>query len=86
MPLKNKQQHQPTMRTKTHDIKVMLICLLAAAVLSLTLLPGCGSTTHVQNQTSVGQQLQDLDKSYKDGLITQKEYEKLKKKIIKEND
>ena len=48
---------------------------------------GCGSTKITsQTKTSVGQQLTDLDKAYKDGVITEKEYQKLKRRIIKEND
>ena len=75
------------MRTTSHDKNPMLMRVLTSAVLALTLLPGCVSTHKVEPQSaSVGQQLQDLDKSYKDGLITQKEYEKLKKAIIKAND
>ena len=34
--------------------------------------------------TTLGQELQDLDKAYKDGIITQKEYEKAKKRIIEQ--
>jgi len=32
--------------------------------------------------TTLGQELQDLDKAYKDGIITQKEYEKAKKALL----
>ena len=32
--------------------------------------------------TTLGQELQDLNKAYKDGIITQKEYEKAKKALI----
>lgn len=32
--------------------------------------------------TTLGQELQDLDKAYKDGIITEKEYEKAKKALI----
>ena len=64
-----------------------LQALALAAMLALPLLPGCASKTTASNQgVSVGQQLQDLDKAYKDGTISQKEYERLKKAIIKQND
>lgn len=57
------------------------------ALLASPLLTGCAHRTTVQSSTiSVGQQLDDLDKAYKNGSITQKEYEKLKKAIIKKND
>lgn len=57
------------------------------AFLVSPLLTGCAHKTTVQSSNiSVGQQLDDLDKAYKNGTITQKEYEKLKKAIIKKND
>lgn len=66
---------------------LLLAVALSGAILATSALTGCGSTTtQVQNQESVGQQLQDLEKSYKDGIITQKEYERLKKRIIRDND
>ena len=34
--------------------------------------------------TTLGQELQDLDKAYKDGIITQKEYDKAKKRLIEQ--
>jgi hypothetical protein len=40
----------------------------------------------VSQSASVGQQLQDLEKSYKDGIISQKEYERLKKALINKHD
>jgi len=46
---------------------------------------GCGGgSTHVKaKQTTTGQELIDLDKAYKDGIITEKEYKKSKDKILK---
>ncbi len=77
-----------TMKMRKYFQLPLAIGALAATVLALSLLPGCGGGTTVRqgNQASVGQQLQDLDKAYKDGVITQKEYEKLKKALIKQND
>lgn len=59
--------------------------LLTALSASLT---GCGSSTKVTNtaQTSVGQQLVDLDNARARGIITEKEYNRLKKAVIKNND
>jgi len=34
--------------------------------------------------TTLGQELQDLDKAYKDGIITKKEYDKAKKRLIEQ--
>jgi hypothetical protein len=67
----------------------VLLLAVAGAVAGTApaLLTGCGSSRTVQQQqSSVGQQLLDLEKSYKDGIITQKEYERLKKAIIRDND
>ncbi len=59
--------------------------LLAFASLSLT---SCFSSSKVQskNEASVGQQLTDLERAYQQGIIDEKEYLKLKKAIIKNND
>lgn len=59
--------------------------LLASIALPLT---GCGSSTKVTNtsQLSVGQQLNDLENARQRGIITDKEYAKLRKAIIKNND
>ena len=60
-------------------ILVVLVCLNFV---------GCGGgKTDVKSEpstvtTTLGQELQDLDKAYKDGIITQKEYEKAKKALI----
>ncbi len=50
---------------------------------------GGGTKTDVKSEsttttTTLGQELQDLDKAYKDGIITEKEYEKAKKKLIEQ--
>lgn len=66
--------------------RVVSVCvLLTAGVLSLT---GCFSSSKVNssNETSVGRQLTDLDNAYRQGVITEKEYLKLRKAIIKKND
>jgi hypothetical protein len=75
------------MKTRNHIKTLITTCALVAATLAMSLLPGCVSHSKVQsNSASVGQQLQDLEKSYKDGIISQKEYERLKKALIKQND
>jgi len=38
--------------------------------------------TEIINQPTVGQQLEDLEKAYKNGAITKEEYEKTKKGIL----
>jgi hypothetical protein len=39
--------------------------------------------TEIINQPTVGQQLEDLDKAYKNGAITKEEYDKTKQDILK---
>lgn len=45
--------------------------------------PGGGDDVKVIQQDSLGQQLMDLDAARQKGLITDKEYEKSRKAIIK---
>ncbi len=60
-------------------IVIVLVCLNFAA---------CGkSKTDVKSEpstvtTTLGQELLDLEKAYKADIITQKEYEKTKKRLI----
>ncbi len=60
---------------------------IAIAVLSCSL-TSCFSSSKVQskNEASVGKQLTDLDAAYHQGIITEKEYLKLRNAIIKNND
>jgi hypothetical protein len=50
---------------------------------------GCGSrggqakVESTTRTTTLGQELQDLDAAYKKGIITEKEYEKKKKELLK---
>lgn len=64
---------------------------ILSSVLLVTIsgsLTSCFSSSKVQskNETSVGKQLTDLDAAYKQGIITEKDYLKLKKAIISNND
>ncbi len=69
---------------------VRLLALLMAIVFALNIAACCGghSTTVQEKQTevisqpTVGDQLQDLDKAYKNGAITKEEYDKLKQDIM----
>ena len=58
------------------------------AVLALPLMmAGCTSSKVTNTPTQgVGQQLIDLDRAYKEGIITESQYNKLKKEIIRKND
>jgi hypothetical protein len=63
--------------------------LVLALWLSVTLVACGGNKKETKTEpatitTTLGQELQDLDKAYKDGIITRKEYEEAKKKIIEQ--
>ncbi len=61
--------------------KTLLGATVIALVLSLT---ACGgSTTTVKQTETQGQQLMDLKDAYDKGVITEKEYNSTKKKILK---
>ncbi len=64
---------------------ILSTLLLVAISSSLT---SCFSSSKVlsKNEASVGQQLTDLEKARQQGIIDDKEYLKLKKAIIKNND
>lgn len=64
-------------------VRSSLLLTLLVANLGIT---GCMSSARINNQASVGQQLQDLEKSYNAGIITPKEYQRLKKALINKND
>jgi major membrane immunogen (membrane-anchored lipoprotein) len=58
--------------------------ILGATVIALALtLTACGSSTTVQQTETQGQQLLDLKDAYDKGVITEKEYNNTKKKILK---
>ena len=65
-----------------------LCVVLMAVVFALNIAACCGGGTTVQekqtqvSQPTVGNQLQSLDKAYKNGSITKDEYEKLKQDIM----
>lgn len=64
------------------------LAFLVLTVLTAGFTSGCFSSSELQNkpQASVGQQLTDLDRAYREGIITEKEYERLRKAIIRDND
>jgi hypothetical protein len=68
-------------------VKLLKQSVLAAAVAgSLILFSGCGgggATFQTTGNKTLGQELQDLQQSYEKGIITKKEYEDTKKKLIK---
>ncbi len=66
-----------------HTLTVARIAILAAPLL----LAACSSSKVNNTPTQgVGQQLIDLDRAFKEGIITEDQYNKLKKEIIRRND
>lgn len=69
--------------------KIKILALVLIAVVCLNFAACGGSKTEVKSEpstvtTTLGQELLDLDKAYKDGIITQKEYEKAKQRLIEQ--
>lgn len=67
-------------------MKKIAVIVMASLIFIGFTLGGCGgSTTKVTQgeQTTLGQQLIDLDKAYKQGIITEDQYEKTKKELLK---
>ena len=61
----------------------MLVGLIAASV-ALTGCGGGGAKVESKTKTTtLGQELLDIDKAYKDGVITEKEYQKAKEQLLK---
>ena len=59
--------------------------LVFAIVISLTM-SGCGGGAKVKAETrttTLGQELTDLDKAYKSGILSEKEYKSAKDKLLK---
>ena len=72
-----------------------IVIIVAGVMVALGLtLAGCGgggarstTTTKTTNTTTtMGQELQDLDQAYQDGLITESQYEKAKEDVLKRYD
>ena len=70
---------------------IRVVTVIMAVVFALNMAACCGpDTTEVKkteiiSQPTVGQQLEDLDKAYKNGAITKEEYEKTKKGILEKS-
>ena len=68
-------------------MKFLRVCVVIILLFSGVGFIGCGGgrggTEIKAKQTTLGQELTDLDKAYKDGIITEKEYKKAKKDLLK---
>lgn len=61
---------------------------LPALLLAMVLIGGCGGSdaTIEASTTTMGQELTDLKKAYDAGIISEKEYEESKEKILERYD
>ena len=65
--------------------KSVLGAVIVALALSLTACGGNDTQTTVKTTETQGKQLLDLKEAYDQGVITEKEYNKTKKAILKQN-
>jgi len=76
----------PHERNPMTSLRTLGIASALAFTLSLgigTVGCGGGGAKVDARSTTLGQELQDLDEAYKKGLLSQKEYEKKRKEIMK---
>ena len=67
--------------------KGIILALAGAIIICLTLTSCGGGGAKVESSVStqtLGQQLIDLEKAYKQGVITEKEYKKAKKDLLEQ--
>lgn len=65
--------------------RITVITIAALLIISFVTVGCGGSKTEIKAapQTTLGQELMDLDKAHKQGIITDDEYKKKKKDIMK---
>jgi uncharacterized membrane protein len=63
--------------------KTMIAASVVALTLGLSACGGGGATTKVEARGTQGQQLLDLKEAYDKGVITEKEYNQTRSKILK---
>ena len=71
---------------KTLGTRLKLIFATALPEGSLALFSGCGGGAapfQAASNKTLGQELQDLPQSYEKGIITRKEYEDTKKRLVR---
>jgi hypothetical protein len=66
---------------------VLVVLMLSSLSLSLAACGGGGAKVQSEQSTytaTLGQELKDLEDAYKKGIITQKQYEESKQKLIEQ--
>ena len=65
-------------------IRSRTAAIIAGIAIFIPNLVSCGPSTQLTNgqESSVGQQLTDLDNAYRQGIISEREYHRLKKALI----
>jgi hypothetical protein len=79
--------HKTCLRKRTFRMKMKIIVLLICSLFLCASLTNCGGggakvESNMSTQT-LGQQLIDLDKAFKEGVLTEKEYKKSKAALLK---
>lgn len=81
--------HPARTRRRRNSMFQRAICIFYLALLLGTALQGCGgepgvraTTTQNVNNTTKGQELLDLKQAYDQGIITEREYNRQKEKIL----
>ena len=67
-------------------MKKFAVWIVVGVLLTGIALSGCGGSPKVESTTkttTLGQELMDLEKAYKEGVITEKEYNAAKEKLLK---
>jgi hypothetical protein len=82
---------QPPKKDKENQemkgVKALTVMVMTVAALGLTACGGGGAKVQSQQSsysTTLGQELEDLQDSYKKGIITKEQYEAAKKKLIEQ--
>jgi uncharacterized membrane protein len=66
-------------------LRIIVVVIFMAMPLGAFSGCGGGGAEIRQQTTTLGQELKDLDDAYKQGLLTEKEYKKVRKQIIEKH-
>lgn len=68
------------------NFRFILSSILVVAISATLSSCFSSSKVHSKNEGSVGQQLTELERARQQGIVNEKEYARLRKRIIKDND